>query len=162
MCFTIATKMNSISWYDVPIKASELLVNREQKRRNKYNNESELDTDQSELDITGNIINNNKSEDSSEESQLEMANIHLMKEEPPVEKLRKNSSEHLLPGTFITVVCVCVSHVFNCIWERLHMYAHLFVMICCLQYISHAHICPFKPIFYIVCNHSKLLIYCTQ
>ena len=72
-----------------------MLVNREQKRRSKYNTESELDTDQSELDI---IINNNRSED-SEESQLEMANIHLMKEEQPVvEKLRKNSSEHLLPG----------------------------------------------------------------
>ena len=79
--------------------ASELLVNREQKRRSKYNTESELDTDQSELDITG-IINNNKSED-SEESQLEMANIYLRtSEEKPavVEKLRKNSSEHLLPG----------------------------------------------------------------
>jgi len=85
------------------IKASELLVNREQKRRNKYNTESELDTDQSELDITAGIINNNKSED-SEESQLEMANIHLMKEEPVVEKLRKNSSEHLLPGKLMLFI----------------------------------------------------------
>ena len=82
-----------------------MLVNREQKRRSKYNTESELDTDQSELDITG-IISNNRSEDSSEESQLEMANIHLMKEEPPVvEKLRKNSSEHLLPGKFAWFCC---------------------------------------------------------
>jgi len=88
------------------MSASELLVNREQKRRGKYNNtESELDT----IDRADTIdINNNKSED-SEESQLEMANIHNIhsSEEPPpvVEKLRKNSSEHLLPGTFL----LCVS-----------------------------------------------------
>ena len=98
-------QLNSISFSLIPIiTASELLVNREQKRRSKYNTESELDTDQSELDIIG-IINNNKSED-SEESQLEMANIYLMKEEQPVvEKLRKNSSEHLLPGKFAWFCC---------------------------------------------------------
>ena len=100
-------QLNSISFSLIPIiTASELLVNREQKRRSKYNTESELDTDQSELDIIG-IINNNKSED-SEESQLEMANIYLRtSEEKPavVEKLRKNSSEHLLPGKFAWFCC---------------------------------------------------------
>jgi len=108
-----------LSWSDILyyITASELLVNREQKRRSKYNTESELDTIEVDRDTSDrdSIINNNRSED-SEESQLEMANIHLMKEEPiVVEKLRKNSSEHLLPGTFCYVCQEIVESLFRCV-----------------------------------------------
>ena len=45
-----------------------------------------------------------------------MANIHLMKEEPPVvEKLRKNSSEHLLPGKLLLCVQEIAERLFWCV-----------------------------------------------